>query len=141
MTTTNPEARDLELAARPGFEVLRRKCPCEIRAHGYLGLCGACWNKDHLNPRHHVEVCTTCQGRGWLPLPEPERLGVLVRVAAKEGYFLLGVTRDHRWCATEITASFEGGPTGGEFIGVFDTPESALTAALLAATAQEVQKP
>ena len=65
MTDYDYEARFLFLAARAGYETLRRECHCVggIRFEGR--------NKS----------CRRCQGRGWLPLPEAERVGALVELA------------------------------------------------------------
>ena len=111
---TDYEARYLELASRPGMESLRREC-LECRGSGVritpIGV--------------QIEVCG-CQGRGWLPLPEAERMGGLVRVVLSS-YHDLGLFQDDFgrvdvWFSGTIPRGCVGSAT----------PEAALTEALLA---------
>ena len=71
----DPEARFLELAARPGMERLREECPDAWPWER------GCKGGIVIGYRQFQDMpCATCQGRGWLPLPEAERLGALVEV-------------------------------------------------------------
>ena len=103
---TDYEARYLELASRPGMETLKQGCP-----------------RKALHSHRHGVRCAVCGGLGWLPLPEAERLGALVRVA---GYVTVWWRVEEECWAAEVHG-------GAEYNG--PTPEAALTEALLAATA------
>ena len=118
---TPPPLNELELAARPGMESLRRECP---QTKGYIN--------GHLH-RKRSDDCHYCQGRGWLPLPPAEQLGALIRVALMLGFVsLYGQPVD--LCCARIT---RGGYTLG--YGEGPTPEAALVGALLAPT-QELKE-
>lgn len=98
------EAEFQELAGRPGMEALRRECEVLI-----IRGC-------------HAEFCPGgCQGRGWLPLPEAERLGALVNLAPETT--LRKVRDGSMWWALGPKYFWHHGPTHW----------AALTRALLAA--------
>ena len=143
------EVRYLELASKPGMESLRRECPC-IGAIHFDGMvvfraltlrmsgdnarslmnrfrqdapCQVCGPEyTHISP-----ACLNCQGRNWLPLPEAERLGALVRVATVvnlwEGCYGPDIDTHYWYCCLEKNS--------GAYRGV--TPEAALVEALLGA--------
>jgi len=104
------EAEFLELASKPGMETLRRECPFR-------------WPVEEF-PKGHGSACA-CQNRNWVPLPEEERLGALVRVAS-EGRWK-SFTDGH----VEVLLAYDGA-RWHEAI----TFEAALTRALLAAAGQ-----
>lgn len=136
MTTTDTDdARYLELASRQGMESLRRECPC------IKYIC----DRWEINAG---AVCPKCQGRGWLPLPEAERLGALVRVAhtrdlvvvlavpkVAEGllHYEADMVRVHDWMMSGGCTHLV--PQGDLVIGLSDfSITAALTEAFLAAT-------
>ena len=96
------------LAGKPGMESLRVKCP-NIRGE---------------MSKFHGTWCGLCQGRGWLPLPEAERMGALVRLWLELEPIL------SQLILTRVTDGYEVDLSRGP------TPESALTKALLTATEQ-----
>ena len=121
--SADPEARFLELAAR--HESLRRECQLcggsgQVQRKGYILIGG----NDY-----HWEDCDACHGLTWLPLPEPERMGALVRLVnalvvltpeprRESGRWRCNIGRD-AWY--HLPAAVTG-----------LTPEAALTEALLA---------
>ena len=120
--TTDYEAQYLALCAVD--ERLRRLKPCKHISH----------HNEHGKPIRFKDssTCIYCQGRGWLPLPEAERLGALVRVILEKGW------------ECEFKPFWSKERIGIEAIvfghfNIADTPEAALTAALMAAVAQEPQ--
>ena len=104
---TDPEASYLELCER--HEGLRRECPGQA-FHGV---------RDEIVVVH--EHC--CQGRGWLPKPEAERLGALVEVVR---YATVWFDEDSKHWRAEVWGDpYHSAPK----------PWQALTAALAAAEA------
>ena len=119
--TQDAEARFLELAAMPGNETLRRECPNKsLQDNSGVG--------GQIIYGYHLLQCS-CQGRGWLPLPEAERLGALVRInlSREPRSFMSIAVDDEGVYSVWIHVGKGKGPT----------PETALTEALLAARAQE----
>jgi len=104
------EAEYLELASQPGMETLWFKCfACD----------------DSGVPSYD---CECCNGRSWLPLPEAERMGALVRIALKIGFVSIHQT----------SAGFFAS-VGAPMWKVEAIPEAALTQALLAVTGQQAK--
>lgn len=61
---------------------LRRECPCYIY-HLRFDRCLGCqkdWPNQCDGP-YRQNICLRCRGTGWVPLPQPEHLDALVRVA------------------------------------------------------------
>lgn len=81
VTTGSYDAHYLELAALPGMEALRQKCPCRLMPEG--------------EAPYRAWMCSDCFGRGWLPRPEAERLGALVEAALDGGYQRIIFGRDY----------------------------------------------
>lgn len=109
VTTDTYEQHFLELAAKEPR--LRWECP----------RCESCLADGWPRPLH----CPDCQSRGWVPRPEPERLGALVEVA-----------KIHRWDVYLVTDDrvilwHLGAEVG---IGLAPKPWQALTEALRQAT-------
>ena len=124
LAVADPEARYLELASRPGNETLRQACL------GPLGF-GCC---ILLYPDLSGITCV-CEGRQWLPLPEAERLGALVRATATTGLAhystpkTWGSGKGMTWGASIAIRENGGLHFGGDEM----TPEAALVEALLLA--------
>ena len=115
MTGTDYEARFLELASRPGMENLQQVCPTNC-------IYAADWVKTQY-------PCRLCQGRGWCPLPEAERLGALVGVALDVSF---------HWWPEEAGGDYWEALIGIQAHGkTGPTPEAALVEALLATTENE----
>ena len=115
------EAEYLELCRRAGMESLRRECPeCEGQG-GFQWLCGP----------NDVDscVCPSCKGLTWLPKPEAERMGALVRATS---HIMRSI--EIAFGAKVFYARLESVlfPKGDWHEG--PTPEDALVEALLAAT-------
>ena len=113
---TDPESRFLELCSREGMESLRRECTTCQGEGQYLYQYQIGDDEADVG----VATCFDCF-QGWLPLPEAERMGALVRVA---GAVEIVADSPDKWFATY--AGKDGGPCS--------TPEAALTEALLVAT-------
>ena len=117
MTTKNYEEQFLALCQT--HKSLRRVCPCieRLKPKRDGGATQAIWPCAMCEETQvHSNECSDCEGRGWLPLPEAERMGALVRVAGG-----CEVARSpHGWQASNVE-------------GFFTTPEAALTAALTVA--------
>ena len=109
------------LALCQAHEGLRRECPCLHREKG--GGCINCAGLTLLHLGRCYSECI-CHGTGWLPLPEAERLGALVRAAGEGSVWRECDENGVYWLACL------GGMARG-FAG--PTPEAALTAALTAA--------
>ncbi len=108
-----------------GFEGLRRECPCDLRQVGYWGRCLPCLEARKLENLHSGR-CFECDGHGWLPRPEPERLGALVEWCHQQGHDVVlspgfATVIDHE----------------GDQDGEGPEPWQALTAALTEARAEE----
>ena len=162
MMGTDYEARFLELAARLGMETLRRECPCLVARRNHLNMittgpdkCEAC-SINALYGAGHQSECDECNGVNWLPAPEAERLGALVRVAATKveesvqlyptcpTYLDDQFTPNRDYTPTGWSAELDMYASEGRFhIGDGPTPEAALVEALLAATqeATNAQRP
>lgn len=130
MSQPDSEARYLELASREGMESLRQECP-------------VIWNNPTIKDverivrspwvaSSHSRNCE-CQGRGWLPKPEAERLGALVRVATMQ-QMAVKFWRVGDVCWAELFPVWKLTGRRGRQRGLATTPEAALTEALLAAT-------
>ena len=113
------ESRFLLLAARPGYESLRRDCP--IPWSGEHGKTCGTWG---VHPQSKG-----CQGRGWLPLPMPERMGALLALCDQVTFIKTGDRASEVELCWEQTFYYGNAPT----------PEAALIEALLAAAGFERQ--
>ena len=104
---------------------LRRECPCATKTYGLSRVCSSCWNQGHNPERHRPKVCHVCQGQGWLPKPEAERLDALVELAGRcKGVY---IWRDEEHQLSEYDWVAEVGTSS---IGYGDKHWQALAAAL-----------
>ena len=115
MDKNDYESHFLLLASCTGCESLRQKCPC-ISSKGRV-LCTA-------SP--YCDFCgeTCCQGRGWLPLPEVERVGALVEMLHELGEVVVIKKQNSGLSLVSLGRLYREAPT----------LSAALTAALLDAT-------
>lgn len=112
----------LELASRLGMEALRRECPNNRCVHGEENV--------DLSSTEYWLPCKLCQGRGWVPLPEAERMGALVRLS--HGVWLRQDFQGWWFVAKLVEGQF--GLQVTQPWPSYPKPEAALTEALLSAT-------
>jgi len=133
------EAKFLALAGR--HEGLQRKCACGDCNYAHDG-CAKCeeYDPDRRFPLISVEEqyaicivakCITCGERGWLPLPEAERAGALMRVLVLAGAYF-HIEGPSHWTKDQwlVAPNFES-ENSPNYYG--NTPEEALTNAATAA--------
>ena len=126
----SPEARFLALAAMPGMETLRRECQ-------HLKVSGLQTSGTYYQDTWGLDDCPLCQKpEGWLPLPEPERLGALVRVVLilPDGIVEISEFQGEIAAMVYLGASRKSAHKFG------DNPEAAVTEALLASLGIEAQE-